>query len=1034
MKKILKITLISLGSLLGLLLLAVCVLLYAVLTPSRMTPIVDKVADRFVDCQSYWGKVDVTFFSTFPNIAVHVEDVCLVNPMERVSSDTLARVDEVVAAINVRRFLKENVLEVKTAELKGGEAHLFVREDGCMNFDVFRTDTSQDSSSVFPLEWLSAEKVLVEHLHLCYTDETSHRQVEVEDLSTRAKLGMSGDELDANVRLNMDGLSFQQEDSTSLRAELKNVELHVKGSRDGSDIAGNLQLNLPWVQLEADSTLWVDSSHIRLDIPLTYNLDSALLRLNGAAVGVDGVVMDLKGNVRIADTAYSVFDCDLAYAVHTVEVPELFPWVEKFSPGLLDGMELDGFLSLGGTVQGRYSDSLMPEITANLLFKQGELVYEELYPDAIRKIVLEANADIDLNDESASKVDVKAFSVEAGKSKVHLSGMITDIFDRINCDVLLTGDVQLPDVKCFLPEDMPMELKGSVSPSIRASFDLEDLQNVNLQKINAKGTLDVQKLQVDYDSIHLDTKAAALKVQLPSPVNNKNFKELLQAKIQTEGLNLHMESGPTAEVGHTDLIVGVSDVMDTTRLLSVDCDFDLASVHAVSDTVSLMLDHPQGNVVMTPSPKDLYSPAFSCDIRSNGLAVSLGNFLKTVTRMLSISGNVVYDSTQTQILDQWSPNLNISLQEGNVEMDGLKDEVRIPSIRFRLNPECLDIKNGTLGLGQSEFTLSGLVTNLASYMKDEGLLKADLQFVSDYVDVNYLMDFISGMNIGNDTVEVVDETVPEEDDPFMVPLGMDVVLHTHAKELLVGQTLIDDLDGKVTIRDGVLVMEEMGFTCDAARMQLTAMYKSPRKNNLFAYIDFHLLDIHIADLIEMIPDIDTIVPMLKTFSGKAEFHLAAQTNLKSNYDLKYSTLRGAMSISGKDLVVLDNQTFSTIAKYLRFKKQTENKVDSVSVEMTVFQREVDLYPFLISMDKYQAIVAGHYEIGKNYDCHFSLVESPLPMRLGLKVSGLPNHMKFRLETPQYAHLFKPEKRNVVENETIKLKQMITHSLRANVKE
>ena len=102
--------------------------------------------------------------------------------------------------------------------------------------------------------------------------------------------------------------------------------------------------------------------------------------------------------------------------------------------------------------------------------------------------------------------------------------------------------------------------------------------------------------------------------------------------------------------------------------------------------------------------------------------------------------------------------------------------------------------------------------------------------------------------------------------------------------------------------------------------------------------------------------------------------------------------------------------------------------------MTVFQREVDLYPFLISMDKYQAIVAGHYEIGKNYDCHFSLVESPLPMRLGLKVSGLPNHMKFRLETPQYAHLFKPEKRNVVENETIKLKQMITHSLRANVKE
>jgi hypothetical protein len=42
-------------------------------------------------------------------------------------------------------------------------------------------------------------------------------------------------------------------------------------------------------------------------------------------------------------------------------------------------------------------------------------------------------------------------------------------------------------------------------------------------------------------------------------------------------------------------------------------------------------------------------------------------------------------------------------------------------------------------------------------------------------------------------------------------------------------------------------------------------------------------------------------------------------------------------------------------------------------------------------------------------------------------------MKYKLEKPQYATLFKPEKRNVVEQETMKLKQMITQSLKANVK-
>ena len=141
-----------------------------------------------------------------------------------------------------------------------------------------------------------------------------------------------------------------------------------------------------------------------------------------------------------------------------------------------------------------------------------------------------------------------------------------------------------------------------------------------------------------------------------------------------------------------------------------------------------------------------------------------------------------------------------------------------------------------------------------------------------------------------------------------------------------------------------------------------------------------------------------------------------------------------MSIHGNDLVVLDNETFNTISKYLMFKKKTENKVDSVDVEMTVFQREVELYPFSIAIDKYQALVSGRYIIKENYDCHLSLVKSPLPVRLGLKVYGSPEKMKYRLESPKYTHLYKPERQNVTEAEVMKLKQMITNSLRANVRE
>jgi hypothetical protein len=216
-------------------------------------------------------------------------------------------------------------------------------------------------------------------------------------------------------------------------------------------------------------------------------------------------------------------------------------------------------------------------------------------------------------------------------------------------------------------------------------------------------------------------------------------------------------------------------------------------------------------------------------------------------------------------------------------------------------------------------------------------------------------------------------------------------------------------------------------------MQLTAMYRSDRRNHLFTGINFHLLNIDIKQLIHMIPSIDTIIPMLKSFEGKAQFHLSAETYLKANYDLKLSTLRGAAAIEGKDLVLMDSETFSKIAKTLLFSRKTKNLVDSLSVEMTVYKNEVDLYPFVISMGNYSAVVAGRYDLSQNYNAH---IETLSPIRLALKIRGNTSdfdNMKFDLVPTKYSNLYKPEKRNVNQEYVMSLKRLISESLKRTVK-
>jgi hypothetical protein len=268
--------------------------------------------------------------------------------------------------------------------------------------------------------------------------------------------------------------------------------------------------------------------------------------------------------------------------------------------------------------------------------------------------------------------------------------------------------------------------------------------------------------------------------------------------------------------------------------------------------------------------------------------------------------------------------------------------------------------------------------------------------------------------------------------PYMVPKGIDLSLNANIKKATMGIDTATNIVGNVLVHDGVLVLDGLTFETPAARMQLTAMYRTPRKNHLFLGLDYHMLDIEISELLTMIPDIDSLMPMLRSFSGKGEFHIAVETYMDSLYNLKKSTLRGASSIKGNDLVLLDGETFSEIAKTLRFSKKTENKVDSLSAEFTIFRNEIDIYPFLLVIDKYKAVIAGRHNFDLSYDYHISVVDSPLPIKLGVDVKGNADDLSYKLAKCRYAEYYRPSSRRVVENKQLELRKLIRETLTQKV--
>ncbi|MDY5969562.1 MAG: AsmA-like C-terminal region-containing protein [Bacteroidales bacterium] len=1050
-KKGWKIALLSVGSLVTLMAIAVCVACWLVFTPARLTGIVNKLSSKFLVCESHFERVDLTLFKTFPNVGLEIKQVQLIYPKVGAPDDTLASIDNLTVGLNLKAFLKSRDILVQQMNIEDVDANLFIDSTGGNNFSIFKSDTTQqeDTMSSKPLGTINIEKVNIKNLNATYTDQQHRMTAQVKALDLHVKGSLKENRLDATLKLGAKDIAFAMRDSAGTEiviAKLKDMEVGAKAKGDRKSLDGRMSMALPKGDVELAGTQYVNESlkaqkkeMLKVEAPFHANLDAMEFSLADASLALAQYVLDISGDVTLAREGQSL-NMDIRFATNgRWPVKKLISILPAKFTTWSKGMDVDGDLSLDGTAKGSVGDSVMPLVTANVKLSDGSFKDLKLLPYEVKKINGDFDAALDISSKNArpSIVKINRFSAKAASSKIEIFGVVNDLLNDFFAKVNVKADVPLADVKPFLPKTMPLKAEGKANLNMNVTARLSQLQKMDLNKMKVEGRMNLKDLNVAYDSMTAQSAALGIDVLLDPNQKKRIGHQLLTAKIFSK--NLKANVGPAnidGELKDMTLNAAISNIMDSTVPFALACDFDLGDLKGSMDDIIAHIVAPKGTFTMQPNPSNPGRVKYYVDYNSGNTHVRMNDSLSMDIAGLSIKGAADYDSTRSNVLQKWSPDMDVNFKLGYLHDSQLPYILQIPDIKFKYKPERCEIQSANVVFGNSDYYLSGVVTGLEKWLDHEDMLRGDLNFTSNYTNVDDLLEVFSGMGNDQDTLiqQRLEDNVAKEANPFIVPKDVDLILHTRIREALAYGNNLQDLAGDVRIKDGVAVLDQVGFVCKAARMQLTGMYRTPRVNHIFMGFDFHLLDINISELIDMIPMVDSLVPMLSSFDGHANFHLAAETYVNAFYKPKMSTLRGAMSITGDSLVVLDTKTFETISKYLLFKKGTKNVIDSLDVQMTVFRKEVEVFPFLLTMDKYQVCAAGRHNLDNNYDYHLEILKSPLPMRLALDVKGVMPKLGFSLSKCRYAELFKPEKRNDVQEQTLKLKRMIRESLEANVKE
>ena len=370
------------------------------------------------------------------------------------------------------------------------------------------------------------------------------------------------------------------------------------------------------------------------------------------------------------------------------------------------------------------------------------------------------------------------------------------------------------------------------------------------------------------------------------------------------------------------------------------------------------------------------------------------------------------------------------------------------------NTNDITLTDARLHLGKSNFTLNGEISHIRRAMLRGGKLKGNFNLSSDYIDCNQLMQSInSGMqyaensnqpalsdeNLAHLNAESLQDSLAQTkidttSQLFVLPAFLDMALHTNAKRIDFKDLKLENVTGEIVLRDQSINLSKLDIQSNMGKGNLTMVYRAKNGQEATAGLDLDMEDVKVERLIALFPSIDTLVPMLRSFEGVLDCQITATCKMDSTMSLIMPSINSSCYLHGNNMVLLDGETFTEISKTLMFKNKKRNMIDSISVDLAIQDNKIEVFPFLVEMDRYKVAVGGTHNLDMTFNYHLSVLKSPVPFKLGIDITGNPDDFKYKITKCKYKDIFKPAKQAELDSTRKNIRKDIRDAVRKQLRE
>ena len=250
---------------------------------------------------------------------------------------------------------------------------------------------------------------------------------------------------------------------------------------------------------------------------------------------------------------------------------------------------------------------------------------------------------------------------------------------------------------------------------------------------------------------------------------------------------------------------------------------------------------------------------------------------------------------------------------------------------------------------------------------------------------------------------------------------MDIGRNLNAGNISYSDVLISSLDAKMTMKERCVQITDTKAESNIGNISFEGFYATRSKKNIKAGFSFNFKDITAEKVIDLVPAVDSIMPLLKSFNGQLNCEIAATASIDTNMNIIPPSINGVIRAGGKNLSIKDSEMFRSLAKKLLFKNKKEGHIQEMSVEGVISNSVMEVFPFVLKLDRYTLALSGIQNLDQSFRYHASVLRSPFLVRLGIDIYGDNfDNMKFKIGKAKYKNTNVPVFSAVIDTTKINL--------------